>query len=52
MEGKAQAVCWSLVDLSHILSDLDLSKSNICVVTAYKNIKDDETLAFVRLIKG
>jgi len=49
MEGKAH---WSLVDPSHILSDLDLSISNICVVTTYKNIYDDETLAFVGSIKG
>ncbi len=52
MEGKAQVVYWSLADPSITLSDLDLSKLNICVVTEYKNKKDDETLAYVGLIKG
>jgi len=52
MEGRAEVVYWSLVDPRLMFSDLDFSKTNLCVVTAYKNIKDDETLAFVSLIKG
>jgi len=53
IEGGVQVVYWSLVKTSmHVLSDLKVSKSNICVVTAYKNIKDDEMLAYVGAIKG
>jgi len=53
IEGGVQVVYWSSVKTSiHVLSYLDSSKSNICVVTAYKNVKDDETLAFVGLVKG
>jgi len=52
MEGKAEVVYWSLADQSLILSDIDFSELNICVVTAYKNIKDDKTLAYVGAIKG
>jgi len=52
IEGGVQVVYWSLVKRSiHVLSNLDLSKSNIWVVTAYKKVKDDETLAFVGSIK-
>jgi len=52
MEQKAEVVYWSLVDPTPILSDLDLSILDICVVTTYKNIKEDETLAYVGEIKG
>jgi len=31
---------------------MDLSKTDICVVTEYRNIKDDTTLAYVGAIKG
>jgi len=52
MEGKAEVVYWSLADPSVKLSDMDLSKTDICVVTEYRKIKDDTTLAYVGSIKG
>jgi len=52
MERKSEVVFWSLADPTIRLSDLDLSSSDICVVTMYKNIKEDTTLAYVGAIKG
>jgi len=48
VDGNVQVVYWSLNKTSvHALSDLDLSKLNVCVVTTYKIVKDDEILAFL-----
>jgi len=53
VEGGAQVVYWSLDETSkHVLSDPKLSRSNICVVTRYEYLKDDEILAYVGEIKG
>jgi len=52
MEGKAEVVFWTLSDPSVQLSDIDFSKSDVCVVTEYKNVKDDTTLAYVGAIHG
>jgi len=52
MVGKAEVVYWTLADPSVRLSDMDLSKTDICIVTEYRNIKDDTTLAYVGAIKG
>jgi len=52
MEGNAEVVFWSMSDPSVQISGIDLSLSDVCVVTEFRNVKDDTTLAYVGAIKG
>jgi len=52
MEGNAEVVFWTLSDHSVQISGIDLSLSDVCVVTEFRNVKEDTTLAYVGAIKG